>query len=350
MNTVASVGRVSWSYGTSAALQQLLMFLLITTVTSFAHAHEMRPAYLELREADDQTYDVKWKVPAQGDDMRLALDIEFPEGSLDLTARRGVFSNHAFTQEWRVRVPKGLAGKSVRVVGLDSTMTDALARIERSDGTTQVSRLTPASSLLFVDARPGKIQVALTYVRLGIEHILTGYDHLLFVLALILIVRDRRLLIMTITAFTVAHSITLALATLGFVHVPSRPVEATIAVSILLLAVEAVRINQGNPSLTSRWPWIVAFMFGLLHGFGFANALTETGLPQGDIPLALFTFNVGVEVGQLMFITFVLIALDALKLLNWRPISGGRAASLTSYAIGSMAGFWMIDRIAAFWA
>ena len=143
----------------------------------------------------------------------------------------------------------------------------------------------------------------------GIEHILFGFDHLLFVLALILIVRDGRVLLWTITAFTVAHSITLSLATLGVVHVPGPPVEAMIALSIMLLACEIVRLRYGQISLTSRWPWIVAFSFGLLHGFGFASALTDIGLPQGDIPLALLSFNVGVEIGQLIFIGVVLAAL-----------------------------------------
>jgi hydrogenase/urease accessory protein HupE len=340
---------MSWN-DTYNKLRRLLMLLALLAVLPMAHAHEIRPAYLELREAADQTYDVTWKVPAQGDDMRLALDVAFPEGSVDLTPRRGVFSNHAFTQEWRVRVPEGLVGKSIRVAGLDATMTDALVRIERSDGTTQVSRLTPASSDLVVEARPSKLQVALTYVRLGIEHILNGYDHLLFVLALILIVRERRLLVMTITAFTFAHSITLALATLGVVHVPGRPVEATIALSILLLAAEIVRIHRGAASLTSRWPWVVAFAFGLLHGFGFANALSETGLPQGDIPLALFTFNIGVEIGQLLFIALVLSVLAGFRALKWQPLAAPQAAMLTSYAIGAMAAFWMIDRVSAFWA
>src|SRR5262249_12390020 len=139
----------------------------------------------------------------------------------------------------------------------------------------------------------------------GIEHILFGFDHLLFVLALILIVRNTRLLLLTVTAFTVAHSITLSLATLGVVHVPRPPVEACIALSILLLASEIVRSQRSQPSLTARWPWAVAFSFGLLHGLGFASALIDVGLPQGEVPLALFAFNLGVEAGQLAFIAAV---------------------------------------------
>jgi hydrogenase/urease accessory protein HupE len=181
----------------------------------------------------------------------------------------------------------------------------------------------------------------------GIQHILFGFDHLLFVLALVLIVPSRRMLFWTITAFTAAHSITLSLATLGVVRIPGPPVEASIALSILLLACEIVRSERGAASLTARWPWVVAFSFGLLHGFGFAGALTEIGLPQGDIPLALFSFNVGVELGQLAFIAVVLAFMEAARWLGV-SISVGRQARLaTTYAIGILAGVWLIERVTA---
>ena len=197
-------------------------------------------------------------------------------------------------------------------------------------------------------ATPGAATVATAYLVHGIEHILLGYDHLLFVLALILIVPKLRVLVATVTAFTLAHSITLALATLGFVHVPAPPTEAAIALSILLLACEIVRSSSGQPSFTARWPWFVAFAFGLLHGFGFASALAEVGLPKGDIPLALFAFNVGVELGQLAFIAAVLIAM---RLARRIPVPGAvsrQAKPITTYAIGSLAAFWFVDRVAAF--
>jgi hydrogenase/urease accessory protein HupE len=198
-------------------------------------------------------------------------------------------------------------------------------------------------------ATPGAFEVVRTYTLLGIEHILTGFDHLLFVLALILIVRGTRRLLVTITAFTIAHSITLALATLGVVHIPGPPVEATIALSIVFVAAEILRLRQGRESLASRKPWIVAFTFGLLHGLGFAGALAEVGLPQKSIPLALLFFNVGVEIGQLLFISAV-FALTAAARRAWRgrptPAWGG---ALASYVIGGMASFWLVERIAAFW-
>jgi hydrogenase/urease accessory protein HupE len=192
------------------------------------------------------------------------------------------------------------------------------------------------------------LQVATAYLMHGVEHILFGYDHLLFVLALILIVRRGRVLLITVTAFTVAHSITLSLATLGLVHVPGPPVEATIALSILLLACELLRSDRGQASLTAQWPWLVAFSFGLLHGFGFASALTEIGLPQGDIPLALFAFNVGVEAGQLIFIAAVLGALRCAQWITFPALVERHARSVATYAIGITAAYWFIERLAGF--
>ncbi len=186
-----------------------------------------------------------------------------------------------------------------------------LVRLERLDGTTQVTRLTPSAPSFVVEAAPRALQVARTYLVLGVEHILGGIDHLLFVLALLILVKGTRRLIATVTAFTVAHSLTLAGATLGFVHVPGPPVEAAIALSIVFVAAEIIHSRQGNAGLTERFPWVVAFTFGLLHGFGFASALNEVGLPQAAIPVALLFFNVGVEIGQLLFIAavFAVIAL-----------------------------------------
>ena len=184
-------------------------------------------------------------------------------------------------------------------------------------------------------------------VVLGVEHILLGIDHLLFVLALLLVVKGWRKLIGTITAFTIAHSITLVLATLDLVHIPGPPVEAVIALSIVFVAAEIIRSRQGKPGLTERWPWVVAFTFGLLHGFGFAGALSEVGLPQTSIPIALLMFNVGVEAGQLLFVSAMLVVYLAssripIKVPEW----GWR---LPPYAIGSIAAFWMVERIVGFW-
>jgi len=225
-------------------------------------------------------------------------------------------------------------------------MTDALVRVVFLDGTSWVRRLTPQEPAAIIPARQSGWSVAGLYLKLGVEHILFGIDHLLFVLALLIITRGTWLLVKTVTAFTVAHSLTLALATLGYVHVPSAPVEATIALSIVFVAVEIVHLRQGRERLTARAPWIVAFGFGLLHGLGFAGALSEAGLPEGHVPLALLFFNVGVEIGQLLFIATTLCLFSLVRRIR---IAGSRWAELAApYAIGSIAMFWVIERVATF--
>ena len=325
----------------------LLLFIFLAAFASGLSAHEVRPAYLELRETAPETYDVLWKVPARGGNMRLSLQIEFPADTSNVTTSRTLFANEASTERWSVKRPNGLTGGTIHIAGLTATMTDVLVRMERLDGTTQVTRLTPSAPSFVVEPAPRALAVTRTFTVLGIEHILLGLDHLLFVLGLLLIVGQRwGLLFKTITAFTLAHSVTLALATLGFVHVPQAPVEAVIALSIMFVACEIIHQRQGQSGLTERWPWVVAFAFGLLHGFGFAGALSEVGLPQNHIPAALFFFNVGVEIGQIAFITVVL------TLIVWArriPLRLPRWAELVPpYAIGSIAMFWVVQRIATF--
>ncbi len=329
--------------------------LLVMGIVGLAHAHELRPAYLELRQTGSDTFDVLWKVPGRGEDMRLGLYVELPEGCSNLSEPRGVFAANAYTERWRVKCAGGLSGGRIHIDGLSATLTDVLARLERTDGTTQVTRLTPSTPSFIVEAAPSQTQVAGTYLRLGVEHILGGIDHLLFVLALLLLVKGWRRVVATVTAFTLAHSLTLAGATLGFVHVPQRPVEAAIALSIVFVAVEIVHGRQGKPGLTARWPWMVAFTFGLLHGFGFAGALGEVGLPPQAIPVALLFFNVGVELGQLLFIATVLasIAFGRHTVRRFWPSTlnpqlSTRIGLLPPYAIGSVAAFWVIQRIAEF--
>jgi hydrogenase/urease accessory protein HupE len=251
----------------------------------------------------------------------------------------------AEVRRWKIATgPRGLNGWNVTVHGLQATMTDALVRVELADGRV-VSRLLRPSAPSFVFGTDKAGPAVAGYLRLGVEHILLGIDHLLFVLALVLIVRGVGLLVKTITAFTVAHSITLALATLGVVHVPTAPVEAVIALSIVFVASEIVRSRRGERGLTERAPWLVAFTFGLLHGFGFASALSAVGLPQDDIPLALLFFNVGVEAGQLAFVAVVLGVMALIRrgrvpLPSWLP-------QVPPYAIGGLAMFWFLQRVAA---
>lgn len=324
------------------------LLLIVGLLPMLASAHEMRPGYLEIRESGPDTYDVLWKVPALGDNLRLGLYLRFEDDVKTVTEPVAGFLGGAHTQRMRIQRDGGLTGALVTIDGLDATYTDVLLRLERADGTEITHRLTPADPSYVIPAEPGTGQVAWTYLVLGAEHILSGIDHLLFVLALLMIVVGWRKLIGTITAFTVAHSITLALAALGFVHVPGQPVEAIIALSIVFVAAEIVRGRMGKPGLTSRLPWIVAFTFGLLHGFGFAGALNEIGLPQSAIPLALFTFNVGVEVGQLMFIATIFVLYTIAKRIQ--PTPPEWAWRIPTYAIGSIASYWMIDRVINFWA
>jgi hydrogenase/urease accessory protein HupE len=301
---------------------------------------------------------VLWKVPGRGEDMRLALYVELSAGCARTTVPRTAFVNNAFVERWGIRCDKGLTGGSIRIDGLSATMTDALVRLERLDGTTQVTRLTAARPSFAVEAAPQAVEIGRTYLVLGIQHILFGIDHLLFVLALVILVKGGRRLVGTITAFTVAHSITLAAATLGFVRVPGPPVEAVIALSIAFVACEIVHRRQGRSGLTERWPWVVSFTFGLLHGFGFAGALHEVGLPQNAIPIALLLFNVGVEIGQLLFIVSVMAvvrgAVSVGKLV--RPRIQIRIPAFASwdivaaYAIGTIAAFWLIERTLRFMA
>lgn len=324
----------------------LLLLLLCWLGIQPAAAHEARPAYLQLRQLDADTYDVLWKVPGRAEDKRLALDLQFAPGTARLAPGRTAFVSNAFLQRWRVRRAGGLDGTSIRIEGLQSTLTDVLVRLERTDGTQQTLRVTPAQPTFVIAAQPGQWQVTKTYLLLGVEHILLGIDHLLFVLALVILVDGARRLLWTITAFTAAHSITLAAATLGWVHVPSPPVEASIALSIVFLASEIMHRRAGRPGLTFRQPWIVAFLFGLLHGLGFAGALSEVGLPANAIPLALLFFNLGVEIGQLLFIAGVLAIVAGMRRVPVRPPAWASQAPV--YAIGTVAAYWTIERISGF--
>lgn len=254
--------------------------------------------------------------------------------------------NNTYSEHWTIKCAGGLGGGIVHIAGLSATMTDVLVRVERDDGTTQVARLLPSTPSFSVEDAPHPLEVARTYLVLGIEHILGGIDHLLFVLALLLIVKGLRRVVATITAFTIAHSITLALATVGLLRLPGPPVEATIALSIVFVAAEIVRIAQGKPGITARWPWAVAFTFGLLHGLGFAGALSEIGVPQNAIPVALFFFNAGVEIGQLIFVgVFSILALLAARINIPRPYWARMAPA---YAIGTIAVMWVLQRVAMF--
>jgi hydrogenase/urease accessory protein HupE len=334
-----------------------LIAALAVLATQPARSDELRPGYLELRQISAGTYSLLFKIPARGEDLRLAIYVNLPEGTQDVRAPQASFSDGTYVERRSIRRDGGLVGQGVSIEGLSATSTDVLVRVESLAGAIQTERLSPTRTAFVVQATPGAGEVAATYLRLGVEHILFGFDHLLFVLALVILVRDWRRVAVTVTAFTIAHSMTLAAATLGFVHVPGPPVEAAIALSIMLVAVEILNARHGKPSLTARLPWLVAFSFGLLHGFGFAGALAEVGLPQHAIPVALLFFNVGVEIGQLVFVAAVLSIMWLLRqAASWlsEPALVKRAFDrldvTIAYGIGVVAAYWLIERTTAFLA
>jgi hydrogenase/urease accessory protein HupE len=319
----------------------VLIAAMMAVLASPARAHEVRPGYLELQERSEGLFSTTWKVPMLGD-YRLAIAPVYPAFCQSVAEPISIIADGASITRGEMRCTQPLPGNTLRIRNLETTQTDVLIRIQAADGRVETDRLTPSRTSLIVRANPGKADVLRTYGALGIEHILMGTDHLLFVFCLILLVRDLRKLIATVTAFTLAHSISLAVATLGVIHVPSAPVEATIALSIVFLAYELVRDRGG---MIRSYPWLVAFCFGLLHGLGFAGALAEVGLPQGEIPLALLAFNVGVELGQLAFIAAVLFA--GLILRRFVGVIPRWSPQAASYAIGATASFWMFERLAS---
>jgi len=325
-----------------------VVWLLVATVP--VRADEFKPAYLQLTQVEAGTYDVLWKIPAIDEFTTLKVKPQFPDGTEILTEVRSTFSRGIMVRRWRIRVPEGLDGNAISFSQLSETRIDVLVRLVRLDGTVQLERILPVSPRFVARPSPGRLEVVRTYTVIGIEHILSGFDHLLFVLALVLLVQGKRRLFATVTAFTAGHSLTLAGATLGWVHVPGPPVEASIALSIMFIASEIIRAQRGRPSVTQRYPWVVALSFGLLHGFGFAGALAEVGLPQSSIPIALLFFNVGVEIGQLLFVAAVLAAIA----VGWRAAQRLRLPQpawlwrITPYAIGALASFWLVERVAAF--
>jgi hydrogenase/urease accessory protein HupE len=328
---------------TSLWLIPIFFLFWVSTVD----AHEVRPAYLEIKEVEASRFDVKWKTPLKGG-MRLKIDPRLPAHFKTVTPSEVQVLSDAVVKHWQIQSSSGsLEGETITIEGLNVTITDVLMHLEFRDGRSYSSILKPSESSFLVPEKETTIKIAWTYLVLGIRHILGGIDHLLFILALLLLVRRMGLLLKTITAFTLAHSITLAGAVLGFVQVPAAPVEAVIALSILFLAAELAHGRQGKERLTERYPWVVAFTFGLLHGFGFAGALSEVGLPQNEIPLALFQFNVGVEIGQIMFVTLIVLIAKAIRKIRHRWPRWARLGP--AYFIGSVAAFWCIQRTLSFW-
>lgn len=317
------------------------LILCLFSLAPQARAHEIRPAFLQVDEVAPQRYELLWKVPTRDgmvQNIRPAFDpslVLVPVPGESLVEGFAIF-------RYGLTGGSGLPGTELHIDGLDRTTIDTLVNVSLLDGTHHSFLLSPREPTVSIPVAPSAWAVVQTYTRLGVQHILEGVDHLSFVAALMLIVRGWPMLLKTVTAFTIAHSITLALATFGYVSLPPPPVETLIALSILLVAVEAIHLRRGRASFATRWPWIVAFAFGLLHGFGFAGALAEIGLPRGDIPLALLFFNVGVELGQLAFIAVLLTLVAVLGRLFALPRAAPIAAA---YGIGTIATFWVFERL-----
>jgi hydrogenase/urease accessory protein HupE len=318
--------------------------LLLATlfVAPAVRAHEARPGYLEIKETASGKFSLLWRTPVLAG-RRLPLVLKIPDDVKNF--KEPIIEELADSlveRRWVDAGPKGLAGRRIEFAGLQLTITDVLVRVEMLDGRNWTVIARPSQPWVEMAASQTWLGVVGTYIEQGIRHILFGVDHLLFVLGLMLIVKGRIMLLKTVTAFTVAHSITLAIATLGYAEVPVVPLNAAIALSILFLGPEIVRSWRGETSFTIRHPWVVAFAFGLLHGFGFATALTNAGLPRADLPLALVSFNVGVELGQLGFVAMALVLMKSFEVLEVRWPRWAKV--LPGYAVGSLGAYWAIQR------
>lgn len=320
--------------------------LLLFWVAGAAGAHELRPGVLELREGQPGTYSLLWKRPAGGE-VEIRIAPVLPPECRAASPGATLLTPGTLVVRGTVACEGGLRGRTIVIDGLQSTLTDVLVRVYHADGWLETHLVKPHEPQVTLGERTTALQRSGAYLRLGVEHILLGVDHLLVVLGLLLIVRDRWVLVKAITAFTVAHSITLAAATLGYASVPVLPLNAAIALSILFLGPEIVRARRGQTSFTIRHPWVVAFAFGLLHGFGFASGLTTMGLPPAEIPLALLMFNLGVEVGQLGFIVLILLLERAFRVLEiqWPQF----VTALPGLVVGSLGAYWTIQRLALMW-
>ncbi|PKB25264.1 HupE/UreJ protein [Novosphingobium kunmingense] len=325
-------------------MRSLAVFVVLIVFLGCAkptRADELRPGYLELTQVDGHTWTVLWKAPVLGG---LATRTRPALPSFcTLGPAQSRLDGGAVVAAMTATCTRDLAGERVGLAGMDSAYTDALLRIAPLGRPVQAERLTPVRAMVTVATVPDRWQVARTYLALGIDHILAGYDHLLFVIALVLLLRRPWTIAGAATAFTAAHSLTLAGTTLGFIGLAQAPVEALIAVSIVFLAVEIVKQEPDAPRFAERAPWLVAFAFGLIHGFGFAGALREIGLPEGEVPMALVAFNLGVEAGQLVIVAAVLAVLAILR--RAAPFATRPAVLAATYVIGTTASFWLIERL-----
>lgn len=331
-----------------ARLVMALIAALALGWATGAAGHEVRPALVQIVETGPGDYEVTWKRPVVGD-MALRLAPHLSGGALARAPTGEQVAPGYVTRIWRVRGGLPLDGQTLTIEGLSESVTDVLVRVTTRQGRAFDQVIRPAQPSLRLALAPARGVAVPGYLRLGVAHIMTGFDHLLFVFGLLLLIGPNRRLVKAITAFTVAHSLTLGLAALGVIHFPSAAIEALVALSILFVAVELASAHRDHPTLARRKPWVIAFLFGLLHGMAFAGVLAEIGLPSGAAPQALLLFNLGVELGQLLFIAAILGALWALRRLRarlaWPP--GPWAAGAPAYVIGGLSAYWLIERALA---
>jgi hydrogenase/urease accessory protein HupE len=327
-----------------SVLRLSLAFLVAMLFAGQTTAHEVRPAYLQIDEVAPNRFDVLWKSPSMGT-VALYLEPKLSNGLLDAAPIAEYTANSFVIRRWtgRLVAREAFDGATVRVDGLEHTLTDALVIISFANGQ-QIQTLLKSGSPPFVIHLVGTVKMPVgAYLTLGIEHILTGFDHLSFVLCLVLLVSGRLKLLKTITAFTIAHSITLTAAVLGYIHVRPAFIESLVALSIVFVAVELTGHWQGRYGITTRYPWLIAFIFGLLHGFAFAGSLADVGLPPSNIPAALMLFNCGVEIGQVVFVAAVLIVVATLQRFRF-PVTATRGRWVVPYVVGTLATYWMFER------
>ena len=320
----------------------LISFLFIACSIVPTFAHESQPGTLEIKQLASDRYDVTWKAPIYYGKPHPA-HLQMPEKWKNIVQPTERRMTDSIIFRWVVKVDtKSIEGDILRFPGLESTITDVYVRLTRLDSTIMTAVVRPTRPFVELRGERSWYTTAGEYIGLGFYHILIGVDHLLFVLGLLLIVKSRMMLIKTITSFTIAHSITLAIATLGFAKIPLPPLNAAVALSILFLGPEIVRSWRGETSLTINYPWIVAFIFGLLHGFGFASGLSTTGMPKAELPWALLSFNIGVEFGQLAFVFIALALAWSFRTLEVRWPRW--ALAIPGYTVGGLGAYWTIQR------
>ncbi|MEW6993449.1 HupE/UreJ family protein [Colwelliaceae bacterium MEBiC 14330] len=323
---------------------KIVLWCFVISVSSLAH--EVRPSYLQLIQETQNTYQVMWKVPAKGE-LRLGVYVNFTEEVEQLSEPIEYFSAGYYISIWTIRHQKTLIASKITFEGLTSTLTEVLVRVQRLDGTIQISRVLPDKPFFIVEKSPSVVDVMYSYTGLGIKHIWLGFDHLLFLICLLFIAKTGKKVVLTVTGFTLAHSLTLSLSALDIIHLAIAPIEVIIALSIMFLASELMKDKRDT--LTWRYPGAISLLFGLLHGFGFAAVLKDIGLPQNELLTGLIFFNLGIEIGQITIIVIVLALVGLLKRSPYK-VNPLTFTQLSSYAVGSVASFWLIERTANFFS